>query len=145
MYCPYCGAALPEEKEFCEFCGKSLGDKAQATPQGAQTQQQYQEPNSQQAQGAQYQGQQNQNPQYQQPTYQQQYVQKSRLAAGLLQIFLGGFGVGRFYLGYTGVGVAQLLVSIFTCGIGAIWALIDGILIITGTPNIDANGVPLRD
>jgi hypothetical protein len=25
---------------------------------------------------------------------------KSKLVAGLLQIFLGGFGIGRFYLGY---------------------------------------------
>ena len=30
---------------------------------------------------------------------------KSKLVAGLLQIFLGGFGVGRFYLGYTNIGI----------------------------------------
>ena len=33
---------------------------------------------------------------------------KSKLVAGLLQLFLGSFGVGRFYLGYTGLAVAQL-------------------------------------
>lgn len=70
---------------------------------------------------------------------------KSKLAAGLLQIFLGGFGVGRFYLGYTGIGIAQLLVSVFTCGIGAIWPFIDGILILTGSVATDADGNPLGD
>ena len=70
---------------------------------------------------------------------------KSKLAAGLLQIFLGCFGVGRFYLGYTGIGVAQLLVSLFTCGIGAIWPFIDGILILTGSVTTDAEGNPLGE
>ncbi len=72
-------------------------------------------------------------------------TQKSKLAAGLLQIFLGCFGVGRFYLGYTGIGVAQLLVSLFTCGIGAIWPFIDGILILTGSVATDAEGNPLGE
>ena len=71
--------------------------------------------------------------------------QKSKLVAGLLQLFLGGFGVGRFYLGYTGIGVAQILVTIFTCGIGGLWPFIDGILILTGSVQTDANGVPLKD
>jgi len=70
---------------------------------------------------------------------------KSKLAAGLLQIFLGAFGVGRFYLGYTGIAVAQILVSICTCGFGTIWPLIDGILILSGSVPTDANGNPLRD
>lgn len=33
---------------------------------------------------------------------------KSKIAAGLLGIFLGCFGVHNFYLGYTGKAVAQL-------------------------------------
>jgi TM2 domain-containing membrane protein YozV len=60
--------------------------------------------------------------------------------AGLLQIFLGVFGVGRFYLGYNGVAVAQLL----TCGGLGVWALIDGILILTDKVR-DPQGRPLRD
>jgi TM2 domain-containing membrane protein YozV len=60
--------------------------------------------------------------------------------AGLLQIFVGVFGVGRFYLGYNGVAVAQLL----TCGGLGVWALIDGILILTGKVR-DPQGRPLRD
>ena len=38
-------------------------------------------------------------------------TQKSKLAAGLLGVFLGSFGVHNFYLGYTEKGVAQ--VSLF--------------------------------
>lgn len=70
---------------------------------------------------------------------------KSRLVAGLLQIFIGGFGVGRFYLGYTGIGVAQLIVTFVTCGLGAIWPFVDGILMLTGQVQTDAEGHPLRD
>jgi hypothetical protein len=70
---------------------------------------------------------------------------KSKLAAGLLGIFLGGFGVHRFYLGYTGIGVAQILVTLITCGAGALWGFIEGILILTGTINTDAQGRPLGD
>lgn len=69
---------------------------------------------------------------------------KSKLVAGLLQLFLGTFGIGRFYLGYTGIGVAQLAVSILTCGIGAIWPFIDGIMILVGKVP-DPEGRTLRE
>lgn len=71
-------------------------------------------------------------------------AQKSKLAAALFGIFLGGFGVHNFYLGYIGKGVAQIILSFF-CGIGAIWGFIEGILILAGSINTDANGVPLKD
>lgn len=74
---------------------------------------------------------------------------KSKLAAGLLGIFLGALGVHNFYLGYTGKAVAQLLISILSCGtlsfVSAIWGLIEGILYLAGHYTTDANGVPLRD
>lgn len=72
---------------------------------------------------------------------------KSRLAAGLLGIFLGGFGVHRFYLGYTTIGVVQILVTVFTWGIGAVWGFVEGIMILAGaqTFRTDARGVPLRE
>jgi len=69
---------------------------------------------------------------------------KSKLTAGLLQIFLGGFGVGRFYLGYTNIGVLQLVVTLVTCGIGSIWGLVDGIMILVGNVP-DPEGRTLRD
>ncbi|MGN2640259.1 TM2 domain-containing protein [Nocardia takedensis] len=69
---------------------------------------------------------------------------KQKLTAGLLQIFLGAFGVGRFYLGYTGLGIAQIAVVWLTCGIGGIWPLIDGIMMLTGKVP-DSDGRPLRD
>ena len=68
---------------------------------------------------------------------------KSKLAAGLLQILLP-IGIGRFYLGYTNIGIAQLIVSIVTFGIGSIWSFIDGIMIVVGNVP-DAQGRPLRD
>lgn len=79
--------------------------------------------------------------------------QKSKLAAGLLGIFLGGLGIHRFYLGYTAIGLAQLavtiIIGILTCGVGTlaghIWGFIEGILILTGSINKDAAGRPLRE
>ncbi|NLA25592.1 MAG: TM2 domain-containing protein [Bacteroidales bacterium] len=52
----------------------------------------------------------------------------SQLAALLFCIFFGAIGIHRFYLGYIGIGVIQLL----TAGGCGIWALIDLIRIITG-------------
>ena len=71
------------------------------------------------------------------------YQPKSRMAAGLLGIFLGGFGVHNFYLGNTTIGVIQILVTIFTCGLGSLWGFIEGILILAGSINTDADGNPL--
>ena len=72
--------------------------------------------------------------------------QRSRIAAGLLGIFLGPFGAHRFYLGHTGVGAAMLAITLLTCGFGAvvtsIWGLIEGILCLTGAMR-DADGQPL--
>jgi predicted RNA-binding Zn-ribbon protein involved in translation (DUF1610 family) len=63
---------------------------------------------------------------------------KEWLVTLLLCVFLGGFGVHRFYTGHTGIGVAQLL----TFGGCGIWTLVDFILIATGSYK-DAQGNPL--
>jgi len=63
--------------------------------------------------------------------------------AGLLQILIP-LGIGRFYMGQTGLGVAQLVVTIVTCGIGAIWPFIDGIVILVSDAPKDADGRVLR-
>lgn len=76
---------------------------------------------------------------------------------GLLGIFLGGLGVHNFYLGYIGKAVAQLILtlvgSIFACflfpliavGASSIWGLVEGILILAGSINVDGHNVPLKD
>ncbi len=70
---------------------------------------------------------------------------KSKIAAGLLGIFLGGWGIHRFYLGYTKMGIIQIIVTLVTCGLGAWWGLIEGILILCGTQiTTDANGNPIE-
>lgn len=72
---------------------------------------------------------------------------KSKLVGGLLQLIglVGLVGIGRIYLGYTGLGVAQLVVGLVTCGVGAIiWGIIDAVLILTDQVR-DPQGRPLRD
>lgn len=74
---------------------------------------------------------------------------KSKIAAGILGILLGGLGIHNFYLGYTKKGLIQLLLSVLSCGTlswaSAIWGLVEGILILTGSMNVDAAGNPLKD
>jgi hypothetical protein len=65
---------------------------------------------------------------------------KDFLVALLLSIFVGTFGVDRFYLGYTLLGILKLI----TAGGCGVWWLIDVILIATKTLK-DAQGRELRD
>jgi hypothetical protein len=53
---------------------------------------------------------------------------KRYATAVMLSLFLGSLGFDRFYLGYTGLGVAKLL----TFGGLGVWALVDCILILGG-------------
>lgn len=71
--------------------------------------------------------------------------QKSKIAAGLLGIFLGGFGVHSFYLGDNKKGAIQIAVTFVTCGLGAVWGLVEGIMILIGKVTVDAEGRPLGD
>ena len=166
MFCEKCGQELGEGLAFCPNCGAPVAAApapqqeapvvAAAAPQPeAPVQapaQEYQQPQFQQPQQPQYQQPQQQ---YQQPQYQQPVIpagaQKSKLAAGLLAIFLGSLGVHNFYLGFTKRAVIQLLVSLLTFGIGApviaVWALIEGIFYLTAHEGYttDAKGVPLGE
>jgi TM2 domain-containing membrane protein YozV len=59
----------------------------------------------------------------------------NKIAAGICGILLGGLGIHKFLLGYTGAGIIMLLVTILTCGIAGvvihIIGLIEGIIYLT--------------
>jgi TM2 domain-containing membrane protein YozV len=68
----------------------------------------------------------------------QQWSDKSQSVTFLLSAFLGHFGVDRFYLGDTGMGILKLV----TCGGLGIWALVDTIMTGMGIRK-DLQGRPL--
>jgi TM2 domain-containing membrane protein YozV len=81
---------------------------------------------------------------------------KSRAMAGLLQLFLGVFGIGRFYIDSTQIAIAQLCLGLFGfvfslfCLVGLpvllgsiIWAIVDAIMMFTGSVK-DNDGRKLR-
>ena len=182
---PYGSDSVPQPAQPAQPAQPSYGQDAAQQPQGygapqpaayaqpaagsyGQQQPQYGQPAGAYAQ-----------PQYGQPQYgqpaqpaagygQQQYTaapyaaapvgqsSKSKLAAGLLGIFLGGLGVHNFYLGNTGKAVAQLLLTLvgwILLGLGpiaaAIWGFVEGIIILCSKPGSpwhkDANGYELSD
>ena len=61
-----------------------------------------------------------------------------KLAAGLLAIFLGSFGVHKFALGYNTAGLIMLLVTVLTCGVAGfvmgVIGIIEGIIYLTKSP-----------
>jgi TM2 domain-containing membrane protein YozV len=85
---------------------------------------------------------------------------KSKVVAGLLGIFLGSFGVGRFYTGHIGLAIGQIgaawgMFIVFGClgflffplwvlaYAGFVWPLVDGIVMLAGRPT-DSQGRVLR-
>ncbi|GAA4553809.1 DUF1707 SHOCT-like domain-containing protein [Amycolatopsis samaneae] len=71
------------------------------------------------------------------------YSPKSRTVAGILQIVLP-FGCGRLYTGHVGIAVLQFFVVLITAGIGALWPIIDGIVLLANG-GFDSYGRRLRD
>ncbi|MCM1132510.1 MAG: NINE protein [Ruminococcus flavefaciens] len=140
MYCRNCGKAMDVEEKICKDCGIPVGygsaycqncgtsvtqGSAECTVCGLSV---YTDTvSSVRDDGIKIQG------------------TKSRTLAAVLGIFLGAFGVHSFYLGYKLKGLFQFFVTLWTCGIGGIWGLIEGILILGGKINTDADGNLLRD
>ncbi len=120
--CPQCGAPIDPNAIECKFCGEKL-----AVQQAAQQTQSKQANNqiSQQQPSVIIQ-------QVVPPT--QTYVSginpawpiKSKVAAGLLAIFLGGIGIHKFYLGKVGMGI--LYIVFCWTYIPAIIGFIEGII-----------------
>lgn len=137
MFCSQCGAQTPEGTAFCASCGAPAGgaQRAPAWSAGAPTP----GPVDAFAQASPL-----------PPPAMAATAPKSKMVAALLGIFAGAFDVHRFYLGYNPIGIAQLilgLLGIVTCGIttlaSAVWGLVEGIMILTGSINQDAAGRPL--
>ena len=133
MFCKQCGKPIDDGEELCEDCKKVINNET-ATAQQPEVKETVNTGSSSSNPNA-----------------------KSKIAAGLLGIFLGQFGVHNFYLGYTGKAVTQLLltifgyilaifvVGIFMVAAAGIWGLVEGIMILSGSINTDANGIPLKD
>jgi TM2 domain-containing membrane protein YozV len=80
---------------------------------------------------------------------------KSSAAAGLLQLFFGWFGLGRFYIGSIGIAVTQLVLGLIGIALMfvllgwiilvplSIWTFIDAIILFTGNVK-DGEGRKLR-
>jgi len=110
-YCTKCGATNDEFAQFCSGC------QAPLTPVGSSG----------------YQPMQSVNPQSM--TDWKVLGADKKVAAGIVAILLGSLGVHKFILGYTTEGIIMLLITVLTCGIGAmatsIIGIVEGIIYLT--------------
>jgi hypothetical protein len=132
MFCQACGQQLDQYATFCARCGAPIGTGKTAAPSQLPPVQYAHPPTGQPFPVA---------APFGQPLG---YSDKSKVVAGVLQLVLGGFGAGRFYTGHIGIAFAQIAVTWLTCGFGALWPFIDGIMMLVGKVP-DAQGRPLRD
>ena len=143
MFCKSCGKEIPEGQELCDECAAKATENV---VEGTTVENNTSSNETQAQEGTVVNNTSNINPN-------QDPNAKSKMAAGLLGIFLGSLGIHNFYLGYTTKAIIQLVVTLLggaiTCGIASlavyVWGLVEGIMILTGSINTDANGNPLRD
>jgi DNA-directed RNA polymerase subunit RPC12/RpoP len=143
--CPHCGATLSIEqgkrKAVCEYCDSEILIPGVAEEPVREEVRREPEQDNHRETAYSYVGQ-NGGPQ-RGTVYTQNYSAsgvspKSRLVALLLLIFLGIFGVHRFYVGKIGTG----LLYFFTVGLFGIGYCVDLILIVIGSFR-DSRGLPL--
>ena len=119
-FCQKCGTELNKDDTFCSNCGAPVSEEAKTVVNNNNT-----STGDGQA--------------------------KSKIAAGVLGVIplTGSLGIHNFYLGFTGKAIAQLLMTVLSCGalsvVSWIWSLIEGIMIFTGSINKDAFGNDLTD
>ncbi len=74
--------------------------------------------------------------------FEEKQSSKSRITAGVLALLLGTMGIHDFYLGYTKKGIIHLL--LLMTGVlsfaSTAWAIGDGIMLLCGKINTDAEG-----
>lgn len=144
MFCPQCGSQVSSGSSFCTVCGARVEASSSPKPVASRPTplpQTLAPPVGQPLSEVSFKG---SAPHGIDPKTGLPYSHRSKIVAGVLQICLGGFGVGRFYTGHTGIAIAQIAVTFVTCGLGAFWPLIDGILMLVGDSPRDAEGKPLR-
>ena len=69
---------------------------------------------------------------------------KDKVVAGILGILLGGLGIHRMYMGYIGIGILQLILTIITLGLAGLWGFIEGVLILVQDNWTDSQGRLLK-
>ena len=124
-FCTNCGAKIEANEEKCLTCGKVLKYKNESINETKKEEVTKTTTTNQ---------------------------QKNKVLAALFGIFLGCFGVHNFYLGYTNKAVAQLILGTagwVLCGLGpiiaSVWGFVEGIMILTGSINKDADGNDLTN
>jgi TM2 domain-containing membrane protein YozV len=106
-YCTKCGAQNDDLAQYCSNCQTALGPLS----------------------GGGYQPMQTVNPG---PVMNWQAMgADKKIAAGLCGILIGGLGVHKFILGYTTEGIIEIVITVFTCGLGHFIGLIEGIIYLT--------------
>ena len=69
---------------------------------------------------------------------------KDKTVAGILGIVVGFFGIHRIYMGYIGMGILQIVLTILTFGLAGLWGFTEGILILVQDNWTDSKGRLLK-